>query len=230
MGAGKIYHGQLPKRWDDYRLTNWYVPADERGKPNADPATFDPDWLSPFDGRPIGRGERFTRAMIDFGPSGVSPDEEPDGKSARWVCDRLGAMPSGQPFFLGFGNYIPHEPWRVPKRFFDMHPLEDVVVPPIRPDDLTDLGPYARDHIIDQQDKYATLVESGLLEEAVQAYQAAISFADDRVGVILDQLASSPRADDTIVAVWSDHGFHMGEKLHIAKFTLWERSTTCRSC
>ena len=66
--------------------------------------------------------------MVDFGPSGVSADEEPDGEAAQWVCERLRKMPSG-PFFLGFGNYVPHDPWRVPQKFFDMHPLEGVVVP-----------------------------------------------------------------------------------------------------
>ena len=133
-------------------------------------------------------------------------------------------MPGG-PFFLGFGNYIPHEPWRVPQKFFDMHPLEGVVVPTIRPDDLADLGPYARDQIVDQHHRYETLVESGLWRRRCRRTRRPISFADDRVGIVLDQLASSPRADDTIVAVWSDHGVHIGEKLHITKFTLWERST-----
>ena len=224
VGAGKIYHGQLPGRWDDYRLTPWYIPGHMRKLPDADPATYDPDWISPYDGRRIGRGEHFAYTMIDFGPSGVSPDQEPDGKAALWVRERLRSMPR-EPFFLGFGNYIPHEPWRVPKKFFDMHPLEEVVVPKIRADDLADLGRYARDDIIDQGHQFETISKSGLWEEAVQAYQAAISFADDRVGLILNELASSPYADNTVVVVWSDHGFHMGEKLHIQKFTLWERGT-----
>ena len=97
--------------------------------------------------------------------------------------------------------------------------------PTIRPDDLADLGPYARDRIIDQNHRFERLVESGIWEKAVQAYQAAITFADDRVGLVLDQLASSRFADNTIVVVWCDHGFHLGEKLHIEKFTLWERAT-----
>jgi arylsulfatase A-like enzyme len=113
----------------------------------------------------------------------------------------------------------------VPQKFFDLHPLESVVVPTVRPDDLEDLSAYARDRIIDPHGRFELLQKSGLWEEAVQAYQAAISFADDRVGTVLDTLARSRYADDTAVVVWSDHGFHLGEKMHIEKFTLWERAT-----
>ncbi len=60
---------------------------------------------------------------------------------------------------------------------------------------------------------------------AVQAYQSAISYADDRIAKVLDELAHSPYADETAILLWSDHGYHLGEKLHITKFTLWERST-----
>jgi len=223
IGAGKIYHQQLPKRWNEYRLTKWYVPGYKR-RGSADPATFDPNWLSPYDGQRIGAAEREQVDMIDFGPSGVPADQEPDGKAARWVQQKLHGDRK-EPFFLGFGNYIPHEPWRVPKKFFDMHPLEAVQVPPSRPEDLADLGTYAHDHLIDPLHVYERLVSSGLWEQVVQAYQAAISFADDRVGLVLDELASSRYADNTVVVVWSDHGYHLGEKLHIKKFTLWERAT-----
>ena len=125
--------------------------------------------------------------------------------------------------FLGYGLISSHVAWRVPQKFFDLHPIDEVVVPDLRPDDLDDLGPAARS-LIDQR-TLDTLRNTGTWEDAVQAYQAAISYADDRVGVVLDALASSPRADDTIVVLWSDHGFHLGEKLHWHKFTLWERAT-----
>jgi arylsulfatase A-like enzyme len=201
------------------------VPPGQRTKrPDADPARYDPDWRSPYDGEPIGRGENFDYTMIDFGPSGRPAEQEADGQATTWVLERLG-RDHPRPFLLALGLYLPHEPWRVPRKYFDLHPLDEVVVPDVRADDLADLGPYARDEVIDQHHRFERLLLSGLWEEAVQAYQASISYADDHVGRVLDGLASSPHADDTVVAVWSDHGFHLGEKLHIEKFTLWERAT-----
>jgi arylsulfatase A-like enzyme len=223
VGAGKIFHLPLVPRWGEYRLSNRDLPGHARKREGADPTRYDPEWLSPYDGEPIGHGEDFFHNKLDFGPSGRPAEDEPDGQAARWVSDQLEQARSN-PLFLAFGIHMPHEPWRVPQEYFDLHPLEEVVLPEIRPDDLEDLGEYALG-LIDPVRQYQTLVEHGILARAVQAYQASISFADAKVGVVLDALAASPRADDTVIAVWSDHGYHLGEKMHLQKFTLWERAT-----
>jgi arylsulfatase A-like enzyme len=223
-GAGKVFHDPQEARWTQSRRFPWYLPGNVRKRPDADPARYDPDWRSPYDGEAIGRGEDFDYTMIDFGPSGRPAEDEADGQATAWVLDRL-RRDHPRPFLLALGLYLPHEPWRVPQKYFDLHPLDEVVVPEVRADDLADLGPYGRDEIIDQYHRFERLLVSGLWDDAVQAYQASISYADDHVGQVLDGLASSPHADDTIVAVWSDHGFHLGEKLHVEKFTLWERAT-----
>jgi arylsulfatase A-like enzyme len=106
-----------------------------------------------------------------------------------------------------------------------MHPLEGVVVPETPGGDLDDVPEFARREIVDPAGVYERLRREGLLNRAVQAYQAAITFVDDRVGVLLDDLASSRYADDTVVIVWSDNAYHLGEKLHLEKMTLWERAT-----
>jgi arylsulfatase A-like enzyme len=223
LGTGKVFHDGQRQRWMQYRPVEQYVPGHHRRRPES-AGRHDPVWRSPYDGLPIGGGERFKANMIDFGPSGVGPGDEPDGETTQWVLERL-REDRQRPFLLALGLYLPHEPWRLPKQFFDLHPLEDVVVPEFRPGDLQDVGAYARDHIVDQFQRFELLRASGLWEEAVQAYQAAISYADDRVGKVLDALARSDYADDTVVVIWSDHGYHLGEKLHIEKFTLWERAT-----
>jgi arylsulfatase A-like enzyme len=205
VGGGKVFGDAQRGRWTQFHPT----PVD----------TQDPNWTSPFDGRPIGTR---ARAPIDFGPSGRSPEEEPDGQTGAWVRKQLVA-PRNRPLFLAYGLISSHVSWRVPQRFFDLHPIESVVVPEIHPDDLDDIGPAG--YSLVERRTLEALQERGLYEEAVQAYQAAISYADDRVGMVLDALASSPRGDQTIVALWSDHGFHLGEKLHWHKFTLWERAT-----
>jgi arylsulfatase A-like enzyme len=223
-GAGKVFHDPQSERWTASRRFPWYLAGHVRKRPDAEATRYDPDWRSPFDGKPIGRGNSFDYTMIDFGPSGRPAKREADGLATSWVLDRL-AQDHPNPFFIALGLYLPHEPWRVPQRYFDLHPLDEIVVPEVRPDDLDDLGSYALGEIIDRSHRFAKLRASGLWERAVQAYQAAISYADDHAGQVLEGLAASRYADDTIVVVWSDHGYHLGEKMHIEKFTLWERAT-----
>ena len=64
----------------------------------------------------------------------------------------------------------------------------------------------------------------GSYQNFIRSYAACVAFADDQVGRVLDALDASPRRDNTIVVLWSDHGFHLGEKDHIEKFVLWEKS------
>ena len=181
------------------------------------------DWVSPYDSRPLGPRGGPRGANIDFGPSGRPLDEEPDVITARWAADHL--EHARTPFVLCYGTIRPHTPWRIPQEFLAQHPIEDVVVPEVRPGDLDDLSDYVRDDILTKQRQFGILRDSGLWEEAVQAYQASTTLADHCIGIVLDALAASPHADDTVVVVFSDHGFHLGEKLHLHKFTLWERAT-----
>jgi len=219
-GSGKVFHPYEPARWTDYKATTHYASA----WANSDePERWDPEWLSPYDGRPIGDGRRFRRRVIDFGPSGRDPADEADGIATEWVRARLRERTS-RPLFLALGFQLPHEPWRLPQRYFDLHPIDEVVVPEARPGDLDDLGPYATGEIVHRR-TYERMYEAGVVPGLVQAYQAAISFVDDRLGIVLEELAASPYADEMIVVLWSDHGYHLGEKLHLEKYTLWERGT-----
>ncbi len=224
MSAGKIFHDVKSDRFDDHEIVVKYLPGYSRPLPTPSPLfTFDPMWDSPYGDGAIDGSIDFPTSKIDFGPSGLPPEEDPDGLIVEFAKRKLNETHS-QPFFLAPGFYLPHLPWRVPQRYLDLHPLEEIEVPAFRPDDLDDLSDAAKFNI-DRFNIFETLRASGLWEEAVQAYQASISYVDDRIGQLMNELADSPYADDTVVTVWSDHGFHMGEKLHIRKFTLWERST-----
>ena len=72
---------------------------------------------------------------------------------------------------------------------------------------------------------HAEVTGSGNQRSLTHAYLASVSFVDHCVGIVLGALEESPHADNTIIALWSDHGFHLGEKQHWAKRTLWEEST-----
>jgi arylsulfatase A-like enzyme len=129
-----------------------------------------------------------------------------------------------QPFFMVYGIYRPHNPWTAPKRFFDMHPLDSLVLPDVPSNDLDDIPAigqqYARYPVSLQQ-----LKDAGQWKPVVQSYLASISFMDYNLGRVLDALERGPNCDNTIVCIVADNGFHLGEKEHFAKYALWEQTT-----
>ena len=130
-----------------------------------------------------------------------------------------------KPFFLAYGTFNPHMPWYVPEKYFEMYPLDQIVLPELKEDDLDDLPPLAKavsDGIGSFADK---VIKSGKHKEAVQAYLATTTYVDTQFGRVLDALENSPCKDNTIVVLLTDHGFHLGEKHHWQKTTLWEEGT-----
>ena len=126
--------------------------------------------------------------------------------------------------FLACGFTRPHLPWYVPKKYFDMHPLDRVQLPLVREDDLDDVPAMGRKFARPDGD-HARVTKANAWKKGVQAYLAAITFSDAMVGRVLRALETGPHANNTTVVLWSDHSWHLGEKLHWRKFTLWERST-----
>jgi arylsulfatase A-like enzyme len=129
-----------------------------------------------------------------------------------------------EPFFCAAGLYKPHLPWHVPKRFFDLYDVERITLPVVRDDDLDDVPPVAKSWALSPKD-HELVTSRGQWRHAVQGYLAAISYCDWIVGRIVDALDRSGLADDTVIVLWGDNGFHLGEKLHWRKFVLWEEAT-----
>ena len=129
-----------------------------------------------------------------------------------------------KPFFLTLGFHKPHMPWNVPQKYYDLHPLDKIQLPPHRTNDLDDL-PAAGVKMAGALGDHARVLASGRWKEAVQAYLAAISYLDGQVGRVLDALEKSSHATNTIICFWGDHGWHLGEKVHWRKFALWEEAT-----
>src|SRR5207302_2582407 len=129
-----------------------------------------------------------------------------------------------KPFFLAVGLHKPHMPWNVPRKYYDMFPLAGIQLPPVKENDLDDISP-AGVRMAKPWGDHAAILKSGRWKDAVQGYQAAISFTDMNMGRLLDALDKSAYKDNTIVVIWGDHGWHLGEKQHWRKFTLWEEAT-----
>jgi arylsulfatase A-like enzyme len=125
---------------------------------------------------------------------------------------------------LAVGIVKPHLPWYVPKKYFDIYPKEKIKLPEVPDDDLDDIPPIGL-RMANPQGDHKAVVDANQWRDAVQAYLATISFVDDQVGRLIDALDRSPIAKNTIVVLWGDHGWHLGEKHHWRKFTLWEEAT-----
>lgn len=162
---------------------------------------------------------------FDWGPT-VNPFEETsDYKTAEWGAEQFNRDFDGKPFFMAIGISQPHLVWHVPQEFFDMHPLEDVIVPEFHLDDLDDvIGADGKKKFKPSED-FLRVKNHNRFKEATQAYLAACSYADACVGVLLEGLYNSQYKDNTMVVIWGDHGWFLGEKLKYRKTQLWEEST-----
>jgi arylsulfatase A-like enzyme len=198
-GAGKIYHGGGGRRqdWNDYGTGGG--------------------------GDPQPRGTNTGVGGIKFAPLDWRDEEMSDYRIATYGVEQLRKR-YDKPFFLAIGFHKPHMPWNVPRKYYDMYPLEKIELPPYREDDLDDIPP-AGVEMAKALGDHEAMLKSGRWKEAVQAYLAAISFMDAQVGRVLDALDRSAYATNTIICFWGDHGWHLGEKHHWRKFALWEEAT-----
>jgi len=212
-GGGKLYHQAHGKfsdagAWDHvYSKRTGAVPPPQRER-------YKHGLRPKFESNPI------LARLIDWGPTDHAIEANPDWKTAEGAAQFL-QRDHDQPFFLGCGIYLPHLPWYAPKKFFDMHPLEDIELPPYKADDFDDI-PAIGKRMGERHIKH--IRESGKWKEAVQGCLAADSFADACVGHVLEALKKSSHRDNTIVVLWGDHGYDVGEK-KIAKSALWEQTT-----
>ena len=159
---------------------------------------------------------------------GAYPEKDAEMADIQLAQDAAAALGEDfdKPFFMSVGFFRPHVPLFVPPKWFDLYDAESLTLPRILKSDLNDvpknflgINNYA------VAPTHAQVVEHGKQRSLTQAYLASISFVDHCVGIVLDTLKSSSHAGDTLIVLWSDHGFHLGEKQHWAKRTLWEEST-----
>ena len=197
LGGGKIFHGPMneARSWEYY-----YNP---------------PGFLRP-EGAPV---NGLDSGHFDW--SGLdAPDEETaDTMLADWAADYL-SEEHRRPFYLAVGLYRPHLPWYAPDKYFEQFPEAKTLLPKYLENDLEDTPKSARRSLRDHDN----VTSSGQWKKAVAAYLACIHYADANVGRVLDALDNGPNADNTIIVLWTDHGWHLGEKDHWRKFTLWEES------
>lgn len=206
--TGKIYHGGYGRGKQDHEFHVLGPPAGVGARPPQKLVTTPNN-----------------HPLVDWGCFPHRDEDKGDWKVASWAVEQMQAGPQ-QPFFLSVGFFLPHVPCYATEKWFAMYPEDQLKLPPVRDDDRDDTPrfswylhwklPEPRLQYLKQADQWHNLVRS---------YLACVSFVDSQVGRVLDALEQNGLAENTVVVLWSDHGFHLGEKLITGKNTLWERST-----
>jgi arylsulfatase A-like enzyme len=166
--------------------------------------------------------------LMDWGVWPLDEDDSTKGdyKVATWTVEQIKAAPKDQPFFIAAGFFLPHVPCYATKQWFDLYPDDDRVLPRVLENDRDDTPRFSWYlHWSLPEPRLAWLKEKNQWRNLVRSYLASVSFADAQVGRLLAALEESGHAENTIVVVWGDHGWHLGEKGISGKNTLWDRST-----
>jgi arylsulfatase A-like enzyme len=204
-GAGKLFHGRQNEK-------------------------YLPNYAGMFGGfAPYPEKKLTTFAGSRLWDWGVYPERDEllsDHKIAAWAVEQLDKK-QDKPQMLAVGFYQPHVPQYAPQKWFDMYPMESLQLPAVLQNDLDDVSDYGINltrlhHVAPPHD---WVVKNDEWKPLVQSYLACVSFVDHQVGKVLDALDNSPAKDNTLIILYSDHGFHLGEKERWAKRSLWEDST-----
>ncbi len=198
-GAGKIYHG------DEYFDSEWseYMPHNKKIE----------------HGEGVDKMEGYLKPIVHD----LKDEDIGDWHAVNYCIERLQSK-SKKPKFIACGLHKPHLPFVVPRKYYDAFPLDQIQLPPHRADDLDDV-PARGVKMANPQGDHAKFLELGRWKDAVQSYLASIAYTDMNVGRLLDALDKSPEKNNTIVVLWGDHGWSLGEKCHWRKFALWEEPT-----
>lgn len=203
VSTGKIFHGDAEQGFDEHYRASTGLEQE-------------------LDGPYVDFGVRYSSRMLDWKALDQPEERTADYQRAIWAAERL-QQDDEVPLFMAIGFLRPHLPWYAPRAYFDAHPLDEIILPEVPDGELADIPRTGR-RLVNSK-AHGAVMHADLWAEAVQAYLANVSFIDAQVGRVLDALERSPRADRTIVALTSDHGWHLGEKQHWHKQTLWEEST-----
>nr|MBA3313810.1 sulfatase [Planctomycetaceae bacterium] len=165
-------------------------------------------------------------ALMDWGVFPENDEDCFDYDVATFASDWLRKSPRDKPWMLCVGIRHPHVPCYAPQQWFDLYPDDESLLPPMRDGDRDDVPPFAWHlHWKLPEPRLAWLKASDQWRPLVRAYLASVSFADAMLGRVLESLEQAEQAENTIVVLWSDHGWHLGEKDVSGKNTLWDRST-----
>jgi arylsulfatase A-like enzyme len=237
VGLGKIEHRGFEDgaSWSEPR---WYASGSLVA---ADPADWTRQTVSSFPGTsneyanplPPSQGKKGGNGKIKVGPAfEVSPKEDdalPDGATAAEAVRRIDAFQAaGTPFFLAVGFVKPHLPFVAPRKYWDLHD-PDSIPGPTR-DRLPEGTPAFVGHTNGELHSYVGVPAGNPVPDAFartlrHGYFACVSYIDAQVGRLLEALDRNGLTERTVVILWGDHGWQLGDHGLWHKHTNFERAT-----
>lgn len=164
--------------------------------------------------------------LMDWGVFPHRDEDKGDYQVASWAVEQIHAAQKDEPFFLAAGFFLPHVPCYATQKWFDLYPDDDSVLPLMKEDDRDDtprFSWYLHWNLPEPRLKWVR--ENDQWRNLVRSYLACSSFIDAQVGRITAALEEAGLADNTVIVIWGDHGFHLGEKGITGKNTLWDDGT-----
>ncbi len=154
----------------------------------------------------------------------------PDGLTADLAVSKLRELNNNsEPFFLGVGFIKPHLPFNSPKKYWDLYVRADMPLTPnpfipknVNKASLHNSGEFNSYKLTDEIPSLSNPVSDNYSRKLVHAYYAAVSYVDAQIGKVLDEIIALDLEDNTIVVIWGDHGWHLGEDLVWGKHTLFD--------
>ncbi|MDI9603888.1 MAG: sulfatase [Bacteroidota bacterium] len=172
------------------------------------------------------------RQVLPYECANVSDEDYPDGLTANLAVKKIRELSSkNKPFCLAIGFFKPHLPFTAPKKYWDMYEPKSIPLSPIPyiPENCNKifLHESAEFNSYELGEEKASLqkpVSDAYARKLRHAYYACISYVDAQIGKVLDALEKSGQADNTIIILWGDHGWHLGDHLVWGKHTLYDTS------
>lgn len=211
-GAGKIFHHHLDGAFHD----------------DASFHDFQPMRQQPYPPSKLNGAPEYGSKNTDWGRWPEAVEQTIDFHTVDYCIRTLREASHEKPLFLGCGINKPHSPFFAPAAYH--LPYENIVGPKLPSDDTSDLPTGAKDLLKESGSFWRGMMKleqqrPGAYHDFLRSYAACAALADEQIGRVVDALDASGRRERTIIVLWSDHGFHLGEKEHLEKFALWEKTT-----
>ena len=226
--TGKIFHGGTSAGGGGGRAKN-------KAADSSPPMAPDFQITAPLGGvgtkppqKLIGPTPMGNNPLMDWGvwPTDNDDTTKGDYQVASWTVEQIKSAPKDQPFFIAAGFFLPHVPCYATQKWFDLYHDDDSVLPKILETDRDDTPRFSwYIHWSLPEPRLEWVKENKQWRNLVRSYLASTSFVDAQIGRLLAALEESGHADNTIVVVWGDHGWHLGEKAITGKNTLWDDGT-----
>lgn len=233
LGIGKISHSA-----DGYVYGYEEAVSDKRELPHSwsdlqfDPGKWKTGWNAFFAYADGENRQSRKKQVKPYEKGAVNDDGYPDGLSTQIAIAKLAELKNkDQPFFLGLGLFKPHLPFTAPEKYWDLYDRAEIPLSPnprvpknVNLASLHSSGEFNGYQLGDEKATLDEPISDTYARKLRHAYYAGVSYIDQQIGMILAELKRLDLDQNTLVVVWGDHGWHLGDQQIWGKHTLFENA------